>query len=59
MLFNSPQFIYLYLPIVLVGFFWLAATSQRLAAAWLAAASCFFYAWWNPIYLGLLVVAPL
>ena len=25
MLFNSPEFIYLYLPIVLVGFFWLAA----------------------------------
>ncbi|MBL8463808.1 MAG: MBOAT family protein, partial [Thauera sp.] len=54
MLFNSPEFIYLYLPIVLVGFFWLAATSHRIAAVWLAAASCFFYGWWNPVYLGLL-----
>jgi len=54
MLFNSPEFVYLYLPLVLVGFFWLARSSHRIAAVWLAAASCFFYGWWNPVYLGLL-----
>lgn len=54
MLFNSPEFIYLYLPVVLVGFFLLARTSHRIAAIWLAAASCFFYGWWSPSYLALL-----
>src|SRR5574337_1995647 len=57
MLFNSPEFIYLYLPVVLVGFFLLARTSHRIAAVWLAAASCLFYGWWNPAYLALLGVS--
>ena len=55
MLFNSPQFIYLFLPIVLIGFFWLARWSHRIAATWLTAGSLFFYGWWNPAYLGLLI----
>lgn len=54
MLFNSPEFIYLFLPIVLLGFFLIARASHRLAAVWLASASCFFYGWWNPAYLALL-----
>jgi alginate O-acetyltransferase complex protein AlgI len=55
MLFSSPEFIYLYLPTVLLGFFWLARWSHRIAATWLTAASLFFYGWWNPVYLGLLL----
>ncbi len=55
MLFNSPEFIYLYLPIVLAGFFLLARRSHRIAATWLTAASLFFYGWWNPAYVGLLM----
>lgn len=55
MLFNSYEFIFLYLPIVAVGFFWIANSGQRLAALWLALASLFFYAWWNPQYVLLLV----
>jgi D-alanyl-lipoteichoic acid acyltransferase DltB (MBOAT superfamily) len=55
MLFSSPEFIYLFLPIVLLGFFWLARWSHRIAATWLMAASLFFYGWWNPAYLGLLL----
>jgi D-alanyl-lipoteichoic acid acyltransferase DltB (MBOAT superfamily) len=57
MLFNSPEFIYLFLPIVLMGFFWLAHASHRIAATWLTAASLFFYGWWNPAYLGLLLAS--
>jgi alginate O-acetyltransferase complex protein AlgI len=55
MLFNSYGFIYLFLPIVLLGFFLLARVSHTYAAAWLAAASLFFYGYWNPAYIGLLL----
>lgn len=55
MLFNSYPFIFLYLPIVLLGFFWLARRSHAFAAAWLALASLFFYGYWNPAYVGLLL----
>lgn len=55
MLFNSYGFIFLYLPVVLLGFFWLARFSHTYAAAWLAFASLFFYGYWNPAYIGLLL----
>ncbi len=55
MLFNSYGFIFLYLPVVLTGFFVLARTSQAFAAGWLALASLFFYGYWNPAYVGLLL----
>src|SRR5512145_2372776 len=55
MLFNSYGFIFLYLPVVLIGFFVLARTSRTFAAAWLALASLFFYGYWNPAYIGLLL----
>jgi alginate O-acetyltransferase complex protein AlgI len=55
MLFNSYEFLLLFLPITLAGFFAIGARSQRLAAAWLALASLAFYAWWNPTYVLLLV----
>lgn len=55
MLFNSYGFIFLYLPIVLLCFFRLARLDHRYAAAWLALASLFFYGYWNPAYIGLLL----
>jgi D-alanyl-lipoteichoic acid acyltransferase DltB (MBOAT superfamily) len=55
MLFNSYGFIFLFLPVVLLGFFWLARTSHAYAAGWLALASLFFYGYWNPAYIGLLL----
>jgi alginate O-acetyltransferase complex protein AlgI len=57
MLFNSYEFIFLFLPLVCLGFFGLAAVSHRLAATWLALASLFFYGWWNPKYVGLLLAS--
>jgi D-alanyl-lipoteichoic acid acyltransferase DltB (MBOAT superfamily) len=43
------------LPIVLLGFFQLACKSHAYAAGWLAAASLFFYGWWNPVFIGVLL----
>lgn len=55
MLFNSYAFIFLYLPVVLLGFFQLARLSHTYAAGWLALVSIFFYGYWNPAYVGLLL----
>lgn len=57
MLFNSYEFIFLFLPVVFFGFFWVAQNSHRLAALWLAAASLFFYGWWNPQFVLLLLAS--
>ena len=59
MLFNSFEFIFVFLPVVLVGFFLLANIRHSMAIAWLVAASLFFYAWWNPPYVGILVCTVL
>jgi len=55
MLFNSYVFIFLYLPVVLLGFFWLSRASQAFAAGWLTLASLVFYGYWNLAYVGLLL----
>lgn len=57
MLFNSYAFLFGYLPLTLLFFFWLGRFSRHLAAAWLGAASLFFYGWWNPAYVGLLLAS--
>jgi alginate O-acetyltransferase complex protein AlgI len=60
MLFNSLQFILVFLPITLIGFFVLGGREQpRLAVTWLVAASLFFYGWWNPAYLILIIISIL
>ncbi len=56
MLFNSAEFIFLFLPITLLLFFYIGNRGHhRVAISWLVVASLFFYAWWNPAYLILLV----
>lgn len=57
MLFNSYEFIFFYLPLVLGGFFAVALRSHRLAALWLVASSVFFYGWWNPTFVSLLLAS--
>jgi len=60
MLFNSYGFIFGFLSVVLVGFFVAGRVLGRYAACgWLAAASLFFYAWWQPVFLLLLVASIL
>ena len=54
MLFNSYLFIFIFLPIALIGFYYIGSSHQRAAFAWLLAASLLFYGWWNPIYLLLI-----
>ena len=55
MLFNSYIFIFGFLPVVWLGFFQIGKTSHALAALWLAAASLFFYGWWDLRYVALLL----
>lgn len=50
MLFNSPQFLFLFLPIAMIGFQLLGRFGRRPVIAWLAIASVVFYAAWNPPY---------
>jgi len=56
MLFNSYGFILLFLPVTLLGFFLACRMAgSRVAIFWLVCASLFFYGWWNPVYLLLII----
>ena len=60
MLFNSPVFIFFFLPTVLLGFYWISSLGKhQTAIVWLIASSLFFYGWWNPSYLGLILISIL
>ncbi len=55
MLFNSFEFLGVFLPATIAGFYLLRRTDPgRACLAWLVLASLFFYGWWNPAYLTLL-----
>ena len=54
MLFNSYEFIFVFLPIALAVFFLIGRASTKIALGWLVVASLTFYAAWNPRYLVLL-----
>jgi D-alanyl-lipoteichoic acid acyltransferase DltB (MBOAT superfamily) len=55
MLFNSYAFVFAFLPMSLLGFYWLGRHGGlRAALGWLVGCSLFFYGWWNPAYLALL-----
>ena len=52
MLFNTDEFIFFFLPVVLAGFFLLGRLgAHRACLLWLVAASLFYYGWWDPRYL--------
>ena len=60
MLFNSYEFIFLFLPITFFVYFYL--NSKRLTEAskgFLVVSSLFFYSWWNVIYLPLILTSML
>ncbi len=58
MLFNSYIFIFLFLPITLVGYFTLGRFHLvKAARIWLLVTSLFFYGYWNPPYLLLMVIS--
>ena len=56
MLFNSPEFLFLFFPLTVVCFWMLAHyVSHKVAAGWLALCSLFFYGWWDSRYISLLL----
>jgi len=60
MLFNSQIYIFLFLPLVVIVYFFLNRLRLVTAGkAWLVLASLFFYGYWNPIYLFLIISSML
>lgn len=59
MLFNSYEFIFLFLPVSLIIFFTLAKHNQTLSTLWIILASLFFYGYWNVKYIPLLLASVL
>ena len=57
MLFNSYPFIFVFLPIVLAGYFWLGRSSNLAPVWWLALASLVFYSVSNWQFVGLLLAS--
>ena len=57
MLFSSSVFIFLFLPAALLGYQILSRFGRLAMLSWLAAISMFFYAYWNPPYLLLLLAS--
>jgi len=55
MLFNSPEFIFVFLPIVVAGFYLLRAWSFLAAFYWLLALSFVFYSWTVPWFLLVII----
>ena len=59
MLFNSYRFLFLFLPITMLGYQLLGRFGRRTVMLWLAAASLLFYAAWNPPFVLLLLLSTL
>ncbi len=61
MLFNSFEFIFLFLPVTLLGFFWIGRhtenVKQQLPILWLVFASLVFYGRWRPLNLPLILLS--
>ncbi|OKL36377.1 MBOAT family O-acyltransferase [Domibacillus mangrovi] len=57
MIFNSFEFIFLFLPIVLIVYFLLNKWNFTIAKSWLLVSSFFFYGYWSPAYLPLIFLS--
>lgn len=57
MLFNTSVFVFIFMPVVLAGFFLIAQKSHQGSIVWLAIASIFFYAYWSIAALPILVIS--
>ena len=58
MLFNSYSYLFLFLPLALIGYFSISKNSE-FKLFWLTGASFLFYAWWNPVYLPIIIISIL
>lgn len=59
MLFTSVEFLFVFLPLTLIGYYLAGLWSHRLATLSLLGCSLGFYAWWSPLHLLLLVASVL
>ena len=57
MLFNSVEFLTVFLPLTMLGFFLIGRRSQVGAAWWLAGTSVAFYGWWSWQFVPLLLAS--
>jgi alginate O-acetyltransferase complex protein AlgI len=57
MLFNSYEFILLFLPLAVIGYFALARRSSHAAKLFLCALSCIFYMWWKAWFVIVLLAS--
>ena len=56
MLFNSFEFILIFLPVTFLVFFFLNNSfGETTSRIWLLSASLFFYGWWAPVYVPLIL----
>ena len=56
MLFNSQEFLFVFLPATLLGFYLLGGVSRQAAILWLILLSLVFYGWWRPV--NILIIGP-
>ena len=58
LIFNSYEFIFAFLPVVWAVYMLLSRFAfLQLGVYWLVFSSLFFYSWWNPVYLPLIVIS--
>ena len=56
MLFNSQEFLFVFLPVTLLGFYLLGPIARQWAILWLILMSLLFYGWWRPV--NILIIGP-
>jgi alginate O-acetyltransferase complex protein AlgI len=56
MLFNSQEFLFVFLPLTLLGFYLLGSVSRQAAILWIILLSLVFYGWWRPV--NILIIGP-
>src|SRR5580658_8525055 len=56
MLFISQEFLFVFLPATLLGFYLLGRVSRQAAILWLILLSLVFYGWWRPV--NILIIGP-
>lgn len=59
MLFNSAEFLFIFLPLSLIGYFALGRVAGKASRIWLCIASLVFYTWWEPAFLVVLLCSIL
>jgi alginate O-acetyltransferase complex protein AlgI len=59
MLFNSPDFLFGFLPLSLLGYYLLGKLGGLVSRAWLCVAGLAFYTWWEPAFLIVLLCSIL